>query len=128
MTWKAWLRLCAAIVFTTCCMNILGCGRNSSVQGQPYTREEKKSFPEDELVKVRNMMDSGQELYSRALVAESQDEKSALSREAREKYYFPAQDKLDSLRSEYPNHALEIDKLYQDLNRRILDATKMDGM
>ena len=93
-----------------------------------YTQEETKPFPEEKLTEAKNLMDKGALLFKQALNADTQQEKTTLAREAREKYYFPAQDKLDRLKEDYPDNSYEIDRVYQELNRRILDATRMDGI
>lgn len=104
-----------------------GCGRESPRQYYGESAPEPKPYPGDEVQKVKQEMDKGLALFSRATDADTQEEKNSLAREALDRHFFPAQDKLDSLREEYPEHVHSIDSLYQELNRRILDATRMIG-
>ncbi len=72
-------------------------------------------------------MEQGATLYRQATNAGSQEEKNKLVREALERHFRPAQEILDKLLKEYPEHNYDIESLYQELNRKISGATKMEG-
>jgi hypothetical protein len=104
-----------------------GCSGESS-SGQYYEQEpEPRPYPSREVQEAKDMMDRGAILYSRAVNADDQDEKDRLAREALDECYFPAQAILDRLKEQYPEHEYSIDSLYQELNRKILDANRIMG-
>ena len=106
---------------------VAGCSRESPRQYYGDSQPEPKPYPGEEVQRVKDEMDKGLALFSRAIDADTQEEKNSLAREALDRHFYPAQEKLDSLREEYPEHVQSIDSLYQELNRRILDATRMIG-
>lgn len=73
------------------------------------------------------MMDQGYELYRQALNSTDQQEKNALIKDALNNYYYPAQEILQPLTEQYPEHASDIDKLHQLLSQRISSAVRTEG-
>ena len=72
-------------------------------------------------------MDQGYDLYRQALNSTDQQEKNGLIKQALDNYYFPAQEILDPLAQQYPEHASDIDNLHQLLSQRINSAIRTQG-
>ena len=105
-----------------------GCSRKrTSKPRSGYQAAQPGQFPGKQVQKVKDLMDSGMVLFRQALDASTQDEKNSLARRALDSYYHPAQEILEKVREQYPEYVHDIDGLYQELNRRILDATRMIG-
>ena len=122
------IRLELAIVCVFMLVFIWSCDGNEPPRRQYYEPEqEAKPYPGAEVQKAKELMDEGLTLFSDATNADLQEEKDRLARESLDRYYYPAQAILDRLRREYPEHVSSIDALYQELNRRILDANRIIG-
>jgi hypothetical protein len=89
--------------------------------------QEKKPYPAKEMQEAKSLRDNGALLLREAMEAETQEEKNNLAAEAKDRYFFPAQDILERLRNEYPEHQSQIDSLYQVVNQDIMDAMKITG-
>ncbi len=120
-----------AVLVVFLCADAFGCRRRELPRRERYRSTKKakpeKQFPTSRLDRARDLMNKGKELYAKAIDAESQQEKNALSRQALDYYFFPAQRALEMLIEQYPEHASPIDRLGEELNRSIVAANKMIG-
>jgi len=125
--------ICFVNVFLILCFSgnfllISGCGRDSTSRQQYYQSAPKsRPYPAQQVNRAKSMMDQGYELYRQALNSTDQQEKNALIKDALNNYYYPAQEILQPLTEQYPEHASDIDNLHQLLSQRISSAVRTEG-
>lgn len=109
---------------------LLACGcsddRGGYYQRTPR-REKRRPYPSAQVERTRGFIETGDSLYAQAIDAPTQEEKNRLAKEALDSYYRPAQDIVDRLREDYPEHESSFDTLGQELNRKIYDANRLIG-
>jgi hypothetical protein len=104
------------------------CGCESSEPEMEYSGgPAEKPFPSEEVAQAKVLVDQGSVLYTQAINSMDQDERNSLANEALDRYFRPAQEILDRLAQEYPEHAGSIDSLQTELVRKIDGAIKITG-
>jgi hypothetical protein len=123
--------LCGTSIFLSILLIVLpvlscGCGESQGPYYQPGPKA--RPYPSGQVQQARDMVDQGYELYRQALNSTDQDERNALIDNALNNYYFPAQEKLERLKAEYPEHVSDIDKFHQVLSQKIVSAQRTKGI
>ncbi len=101
-----------------------GCEKNEP-EYESYEEPAERPFPSEEVTRAKELIDQGSVLYTQAINSMSQDEKDSLANKALDVYFRPAQEILDRLAQEFPEHAGSIDSLQTDLIQKIDGVVKI---